>query len=116
MPNHCYGSHPNASQTYNYPKDQIIDFEVKWNRYMRGLNNYGDYYHNTAAVDNLICDWGALHENNLYPHSGVSTMGYSTKTNGFDQNHVAGYALDNLAIFGPVISSTSRTDALYGMK
>ena len=43
-------------------------------------------------------------------------MGYSTKTNGFDQNHVAGYALDNLAIFGPVISPTSRTDALYGMK
>lgn len=39
-------------------------------------------------------------------------QGYTTAGDAWSQEHVAGYAFTNVAIFNPILSSASVTDAL----
>ena len=95
MPTHCYGSSYDSKA--GFPEDQNIDFEVKWNMDLRDSKlNYDSVFDEKNLVDKLLCD--PLRLDSKYMFSD-----YYYFSRGENQNHVAGYAFDNVPIFNALI-------------
>ena len=106
MPNHCYGTEDVGAT--DYPQDQRIDFEVKWNRWTVNSYNYRDTEVDEASETTaLLCNYNRL-ATSLMP----SQQGYAIQGDAWSQEHVAGYAFTNVAIFNAITSSSSITDAV----
>ena len=101
MPSHCYGSDLTLG---TYPVDQVIDWEVKWNqREVGGTWTYAaTAFDQQDELDALLCSYGGL---GTVPSVAGYTEKGNTATTHHAQNHVAGYAFDNIAIFHAVTSN-----------
>jgi len=56
----------------------------------------------------MLCNFDRLNSS-LMP----SQQGYVVQGDAWSQNHVAGYAFTNVAIFNPIVSAASVTDAVF---
>lgn len=90
MPSHCYGS--SYDERVGYPEDQNIDFEVLWNMDVRAIANYDSVFDNQSLVERLLCDYKRLSSDNMF-----EDLNYFSR--GENQDHVAGYAFDNIPIW-----------------
>lgn len=59
----------------------------------------------------MLCSWNRLNAS-LMP----SQQGYTTAGDAWSQEQVAGYAFTNVAIFNPLVSESSITDAMWAQK
>ena len=70
-----------------------IDFEVKWNADLTDVYyNYDSIFDDKNLVDKLLCDPKRLESKNMF-------VDYYYFSRGENQDHVAGYAFDNIPIF-----------------
>ena len=70
---------------------------MKWNVDLRdSVLNYDSIFDDKNLVDKLLCDYNRLKEDNIFSD-------YYYFSRGENQDHVAGYAFDNIPIFNALI-------------
>ena len=101
IPSHCYGS--SYDEDVAYPEDQNVDWEVKWNSDVSTVYNYDSVFESATIVERLLCDYDRLKSTHMFEDQYYFSRGEN-------QDHVAGYAFDNLPIFN-ALTVDDHTDS-----